>query len=350
MPADKTIITCAITGSIHTPSMSPHLPVTPQQIAEQAIDAAEAGAAILHLHARNPVTGQPSPDPELFRQFVPEIRSNTDAIIAITTGGSASMALEERLAAPLQLRPEMCSLNMGSMNFGIFPMGEKKREWRHAWEQPFLEATRQGIFKNTFADIERILRELGEVGTRFEFECYDIGHLHTLAYFVERGLVEPPFFVQSVVGILGGPAVVNAESPLERLIAMKEGRVPLPPVYELLRISVVDAAIGEVRLQLYPDERLRSPLGLVAGGIIATVLDTALAWACDTCAPPGKVCTTLELKTNFLGPLTVKNEPVVAVGKAVFTGNRVMVATGELISLTQPSKRYAIASATCLVL
>lgn len=206
MPASKTIITCAITGSIHTPSMSPYLPIAPRQIAEQAIEAAEAGAAILHLHARDPKTGQPSPNPELFQEFVPEIRASTDAIIAITTGGSASMSIDERLAAPIQLHPEMCSLNMGSMNFGIFPMGEKQQIWQHPWEQPFLEASRAGIFKNTFADIERIFSVMGDGGIRFEFECYDIGHLHTLAYFVKRGLVQPPFFIQSVVGILGGIA------------------------------------------------------------------------------------------------------------------------------------------------
>ncbi|ATU95134.1 3-keto-5-aminohexanoate cleavage protein [Phyllobacterium zundukense] len=200
----KVIITCAITGSIHTPSMSPYLPITPEQIAEQAIDAATAGAAMLHLHARDPITGQPTPDPEIFRQFVPRIRESTDAIIALTTGGSATMSLDERLQAPRELKPEMCSLNMGTMNFGIFPLAQKDRDWKHEWEKSFLESSRRGMFRNTFEDIERIILEMSENGTRFEFECYDIGHLYTLAYFLERSLVKPPLFIQSVVGILGG--------------------------------------------------------------------------------------------------------------------------------------------------
>lgn len=200
----KVIITCAITGSIHTPSMSPYLPLSPEQIAVQAIDAANAGAAMLHLHARDPETGQPTPDPSVFRQFVPRIRDATDAIIALTTGGSASMSLDERLQAPSELRPEMCSLNMGTMNFGIFPLAQKERTWIHQWERSFLESSRSGMFRNTFADIEKIICRMSEMGTRFEFECYDIGHLYTLACFLEQSLVKPPLFIQSVVGILGG--------------------------------------------------------------------------------------------------------------------------------------------------
>ncbi len=213
--ARKVIISCAITGSIHTPSMSPHLPVTAEEIATSAIEAAEAGAAVLHLHARNPETGAPSPDPALFEAFVPTIRAATNAIVNITTGGSARMTIEERLKGPISLAPEMCSLNLGSMNFGLYPMLDRPRQWKHDWEVPYLEATRDGIFKNTFKDIETVLGELGgRYGTRFEFECYDVGHLYTLAHFLDRKLVTPPLFVQSVIGILGGIGG-NADSVVE---------------------------------------------------------------------------------------------------------------------------------------
>lgn len=201
----KVIISCAVTGSVHTPSMSPHLPLTPDQIAEQAIAAAEAGAAILHLHARNPADGSPSADPKVFDQFVPRIRAATDAVINITTGGSTRMTLAERLAYPLQLQPEMCSLNMGSMNFSIHPAARKITDWQHAWEKPYIEGMEDLIFRNTFADIKHILKVLGEDhGTRFEFECYDVGHLHTLAHFVDEGLIKGPLFIQCIFGILGG--------------------------------------------------------------------------------------------------------------------------------------------------
>ncbi|HXZ02153.1 MAG TPA: 3-keto-5-aminohexanoate cleavage protein [Stellaceae bacterium] len=201
----KVIITCAVTGAIHTPTMSPYLPLTPDEVAGQAIEAAEAGAAVLHLHARDPKDGRPTPDPKVFMQFLPRIKQASDAVINITTGGSHTMTLEERLAAPLKASPEMCSLNMGSMNFGLYPMLAKHKEFRHEWERAHLEASRDNIFRNTFKDIEYILRHLGEAhGTRFEFECYDIGHLYTLAHFLDRKLVEPPLFVQSIFGILGG--------------------------------------------------------------------------------------------------------------------------------------------------
>ncbi|THF54685.1 BKACE family enzyme [Ollibium composti] len=201
----KVIITCAVTGSVHTPTMSPHLPVTPDQIASDAIAAAEAGASILHLHARDPENGRPTADPAVFMQFLPRIKQATDAVVNITTGGSSLMTLEERLAAPLQAQPEMCSLNMGSMNFGLFPMLDRPREWQHEWEPKLLEATRHTIFKNTFADMETILDKLGKgCGTRFEFECYDVGHLYSLAHFRDRKLVEGPLFIQFVLGILGG--------------------------------------------------------------------------------------------------------------------------------------------------
>lgn len=200
----KVIVSCAVTGSIHVPSMTPHLPITPQEIAEGAVGAAEAGAAIVHLHARDPKDGRPTPDPEVYAEFLPEIQANSDVIVNITSGGGHGMSLDERTAAARRFRPELCSLNMGSMNFGLFPAMEKMEDFRHGWEPEYLEMTRDFIFKNTFEDIGSILSEMGEGGTRFEFECYDVNHLYNLAYFLDKGLVEPPLFVQSVMGILGG--------------------------------------------------------------------------------------------------------------------------------------------------
>jgi uncharacterized protein (DUF849 family) len=203
--ARKVIITCAVTGSIHTPSMSPYLPITPDEIAEQAIAAAEAGAAILHLHARDPSDGRPSFDPAVYRQFLPRIHAATDAVINITTGGSVTMTLEQRLAAALDVSAEMASCNMGSMNFGSFPVLDKLKVFKHAWERDYIEGTRSAIFRNTFADIEQVFERLGRGhGTRFEFECYDVGHLYTLKHFVDRGLVQGPIFLQFVLGVLGG--------------------------------------------------------------------------------------------------------------------------------------------------
>lgn len=201
----KIIVTAAITGAIHTPSMSAALPITPEDIAAESIAAAEAGAAILHLHARDPRTGQPTPDPDIFMQFLPRIAEASDAVLNLTTGGGLTMSIEERLAAPMRAAPEMCSLNMGSINFGLFRLAERPTAWKHGWEAPYLEGTRHGIFRNTFGDIEFIMREMGEThGTRFEHECYDVGHLYNLAHFVDAGLVRPPFFIQMVFGILGG--------------------------------------------------------------------------------------------------------------------------------------------------
>jgi uncharacterized protein (DUF849 family) len=204
MANNKVIITCAITGSIHTPSMSPHLPVTPEQIADSAIGAVEAGAAIVHLHARNPETGRPDQSPEAFMRFVPRIKQRTNAVINLTSGGAPTMRVEERAMPAATLKPEVASLNMGSMNFGLYPMLNRFKEFKHDWEQPYLEATRDLIFRNTFKDIEYVLRTCQDNATRFEFECYDIGHLYNLAHFFERGLVKPPLFVQTVFGILGG--------------------------------------------------------------------------------------------------------------------------------------------------
>jgi uncharacterized protein (DUF849 family) len=202
---DKVIISCAVTGAVHVPSQSPYLPITPEQIAENAIGAAEAGAAILHLHARDPENGRPTSDPEMFMRFLPEIKERCNAVVNITTGGGQGMTLEQRLAAAMRARPEMCSLNMGSMNFGRFGIANRIKEWRFDWEQADLEASRDYIFRNTYKDIAYILRELGEThGVKFEYECYDVGHLYNLAWFVDEGLVKPPFFVQTIFGILGG--------------------------------------------------------------------------------------------------------------------------------------------------
>jgi uncharacterized protein (DUF849 family) len=202
---DKVIITCAVTGAIHTPTMTPYLPITPQEIADGAIGAWQAGAAIIHLHARDPLDGRPTPDPKVFMQFLPRIKAETDAVINITTGGGHNMTVQQRLEAPLVAKPEMCSLNMGSMNFGLFHLTGKYKQWKHEWEPQYLENTRDFIFRNTYKDIEFSLQHLGvECGTKFEFECYDVGHLYNLAHFVDRGLVEPPMLIQTIFGILGG--------------------------------------------------------------------------------------------------------------------------------------------------
>jgi len=203
----KIIISCAVTGSIHTPSMSPYLPVTAEAIAEQAIGAAEAGAAILHLHARDPRTGKPSAAVEHYMAFLPTIKAGTDAVVNLTTGGSAVMSMEERLAGPLAAEPEMCSLNMGTMNFALYPMLGKRTEWLHDWEEPFLRNSDDLVFKNTPRDIENVLQLMGQGrGARFEFECYDLSHLQMLRHFVDRGLVRAPIFIQFVMGVLGGIA------------------------------------------------------------------------------------------------------------------------------------------------
>ena len=214
----KVIITCAVTGAIHTPSMSEYLPITPKEIAEQSIAAAEAGASIIHLHARDPQNGQPTPDPKVFMQFLPVIKQSTDAVINITTGGGLGMTLDERLAAPLLAKPEMCSLNMGSMNFNIAPSAARVKKFKHDWEKPYLEGTTNYIFRNTFQDIEQVVERLGkEHGTRFEFECYDVGHLYNLAHMLDRKIVEAPLFTQTIFGILGG---IGAEP--RNLMFMKE--------------------------------------------------------------------------------------------------------------------------------
>jgi uncharacterized protein (DUF849 family) len=210
--SNKVIISCALTGGIHTPTMSAALPVTPDELAEQGIEASEAGAAILHVHARDAHDGRPTADPAAYMAFLPRLKAGATAIINVTTGGGLNMTVDDRLKGPLALRPEMCSLNMGSMNFGLFPLAARYTTWKHEWEEPYLRATEDHVFKNTFRDISRILSALGdEHGCRFEHECYDVGHLYNLAHFVDRGVVKPPFFVQLIFGVLGGigPDIAN---------------------------------------------------------------------------------------------------------------------------------------------
>jgi uncharacterized protein (DUF849 family) len=202
--ARKVIITCAVTGAIHTPSMSPHLPITPEEIAEAAISAADAGAAIVHLHARDPKSGKPDQSPEAFAPFLQVVKQRSNCVINITTGGAPTMLVEERVRPAAHYKPEVASLNMGSMNFGLYPMLNRFKDFKYDWEEPYLEGSRDRIFRNTFSDIEYILTTCAENGTRFEIECYDIGHLYTLAHFVDRGLIKTPLFVQSVFGLLGG--------------------------------------------------------------------------------------------------------------------------------------------------
>lgn len=198
------IITCAVTGSINTPSMSPYLPVTPDEIAQASIEAAAAGAAILHLHARDPVDGHPVQDTDMFMRFLPRIRESCNAVVNITTGGAPTMTVEERLQPALRLKPEVASLNMGSMNFGLYEVLDRYKDFKHAWERPYLANSDDRVFKNTFKDIAYVLEACSDNDTRFELECYDISHLYTAAHFLDRGLLKGPVFIQSVFGIRGG--------------------------------------------------------------------------------------------------------------------------------------------------
>ena len=245
----KVIITCAVTGSIHTPSMSPYLPVTPKEIADAAVGAAEAGAAIVHLHARDPVDGHPTQDPNLFREFAPEIKRRSNVVLNFTTGGAATMTIEERLQPALQLEPEVASLNMGSMNFGLFPMLQRFKEFRHPWERKYLETSDDRIFRNTFKDIEYILTSCAANRTRFEIECYDIGHLYTAKHFLDRGVVKPPLFIQSVFGILGGIGphpedVVHMKRTADRLFGDQYRWSVLGAGRNQLPIAAQSAAMG----------------------------------------------------------------------------------------------------------
>jgi uncharacterized protein (DUF849 family) len=245
----KVIITCAVTGAIHTPSMSPHLPVTPEQIAEAAIGAAEAGAAIVHLHARDPDTGKPDQSPDAFGRFLSRIKQRTGAVINLTTGGAPYMTVQERVQPAATFKPEVASLNMGSMNFGLFPMLGRFKEFRHAWERDHLENSRDLIFRNTFRDIEFVLTTLSDAGTRFEFECYDVGHLYNLQHFLQRGLVRPPLFVQTVFGILGGIGphpedVMHMKRTADRLFGDQYHWSVLGAGRNQLSIAAMAAAIG----------------------------------------------------------------------------------------------------------
>src|SRR5213593_104121 len=210
----KVIITCAVTGAIHTPSMSPHLPVTPEEIAEAAIGAAKAGAAIVHLHARNPKDGSPTQDPEVFKQFLPKIKAASDVVVNLTTGGAPTMSIEERLQPALRLKPEVASLNMGSMNFGLYEMLGRYKEFKHDWEKPYLAGSDERIFKNSFKDIAYILQSCADNDTRFEIECYDIGHLYTAAHFLERRLLKPQMFIAAMSAVMGGNVRVGLEDSL----------------------------------------------------------------------------------------------------------------------------------------
>ena len=257
----KVIITCAITGSIHTPTMSPHLPITPEEITKQAVEAAAAGASILHLHARDPDTGQPSADPNVFMQFLPQIKQRCDAIINITTGGSSLMTLEQRLAAPILAEPEMASLNMGSMNFGLFPLKKRYDEWQYDWEPKLLDATRDVVFQNTFSNIEEIFSTLGDgFGTRFEFECYDVGHIQTLAFYLREGIIKKPVFVQFVLGVLGGidaspQSLMHMKATADRLLG------------DTFQFSVL--AAGRQQMSL-------ATLGAILGGNVRVGLEDSL--------------------------------------------------------------------------
>jgi len=245
----KVIITCAVTGAIHTPSMSPHLPITPQEIADAAVGAAEAGAAIVHLHARDPQNGKPDQRPEAFEPFLKVIKQRSNCVVNITTGGAPTMLVQERVGPAAHFAPEVASLNMGSMNFGLYPMLNRFKEFKHDWELPYLEGSRDRIFRNTFADIEFILRTCSENGTRFEIECYDIGHLYTLAHFAERGIVKPPFFVQSVFGLLGGIGphpedVAHMKRTVDRLFGKDYRWSVLGAGRNQLPIAAMAAAMG----------------------------------------------------------------------------------------------------------
>jgi uncharacterized protein (DUF849 family) len=293
----KVIITCAITGSIHTPSMSPHLPVTPDEIADSACEAVEAGAAIVHLHARDPDTGRPDQRPEAFAPILARLRSSTNAVVNLTSGGSPFMKIEERIEPSIRFKPELASLNMGSMNFALFPMLDRFDSFKHDWERQYLENTRDLVFRNTFKDIEFAFAALSANGTRFEFECYDIGHLYNLAHFAERRLIEPPFLVQSVFGILGGIGthpedVLHMRRTADRLLGsdyrwsvLGAGRMQMPiaamaaSMGAHVRVGLEDSLwIGKGRLARSNAEQVRHVRRLLEGlGLTPATPDEARA-------------------------------------------------------------------------
>jgi uncharacterized protein (DUF849 family) len=293
----KVIITCAITGSIHTPSMSPHLPVTPDEIADSACEAVEAGAAIVHLHARDPDTGRPDQRPEAFAPILARLRSSTNAVVNLTSGGSPFMKIEERIEPSIRFKPELASLNMGSMNFALFPMLDRFDSFKHDWERQYLENTRDLVFRNTFKDIEFAFAALSANGTRFEFECYDIGHLYNLAHFAERRLIEPPFLVQSVFGILGGIGthpedVLHMRRTADRLLGsdyrwsvLGAGRMQMPiaamaaSMGAHVRVGLEDSLwVGKGRLARSNAEQVRHVRRLLEGlGLTPATPDEARA-------------------------------------------------------------------------
>ena len=270
MATRKVIVTCAVTGAIHTPSMSPHLPITPDQIVADALAAAEAGAAILHLHARDPQTGKPDQTPEAFARFLPRLKQQSKAVINLTTGGSPFMSVSERVKPAAMFKPEVASLNMGSMNFGLFPMLARYRDFKFDWERRHLEDSKDLVFRNSFKDIEEILATCSENGTRFEFECYDIGHLYNLKHFLDRGLVKPPLFVQSVFGILGGIGthaedVTHMKRTADRLFGDSYRWSVLGAGAAQMRVAALAAAMGgNVRVGL--EDSLWSGPGRLAQG------------------------------------------------------------------------------------
>ena len=274
---DKVIITCAVTGAIHTPSMSPYLPITPEEIIADAVAAAEAGAAIIHLHARNPETGQPDQTAEAFARFLPQLKQKTNAVINITTGGSPFMRVEERVIPAATFKPEVASLNMGSINFGLFHLLDRYKEFKFDWEPKALEATRDLVFRNSFKDIEFILATCSENGTRFEFECYDIAHLYNLAHFLDRGIVKPPLFVQSVFGILGGIGthpedVIHMRRTADRLFGKQYQWSVLGAGAAQLRIAAMSASMGgNVRVGL-EDSLWAGPGQLATGSAVQVKL------------------------------------------------------------------------------
>lgn len=291
---NKVIISCAVTGAIHTPSMSPYLPVTPEEIAEASIAAAEAGAAIIHLHARDPVTGKPDQRPEAFLPFLRKIRHGSDAVVNLTTGGSPYMSVQERMLPAKQLKPEIASMNMGTMNFGLFPVLQRFKEFKHDWERPYLEGSKDLIFRNTYRDLETVFAELGPNQTRYEFECYDTSHLYNLAHFAERGLVKPPFFIQTVFGILGGISshpddVMHMKRTADRLFGddyrwsvLGAGRAQMPVAAMAasmggnVRVGLEDSLwIGPGKLARSNAEQVRQVRGIIEGLglVVATPAD-----------------------------------------------------------------------------
>lgn len=307
--ARKVIITCAVTGAIHTPSMSPHLPITPEEIADAAIGAAEAGAAIVHLHARDPQTGKPDQSTAAFDKFLGVIKQRTSAVINITTGGAPTMALEERLGPASHFKPEVASLNMGTMNFGLYPMLNRFKDFKHDWEKPYLEGSRDRIFKNTFADIEYILTTCAENGTRFEVECYDIGHLYTLAHMADRGVIKPPFFVQSVFGILGGIGphpedVMHMKRTADRLFGDQYHWSVLGAGRNQLPIAAMAASMGgNVRVGLEDSLWLRAGTLAKSNAEQVTAAKQIIEGLGLEIATPDEARATLKLKgadrTNF---------------------------------------------------